>query len=870
MTLEKYYRKRDFGITPEPRGKMVETGQRLVYFIQRHDARKLHYDFRLELEGTLKSWAIPKGPSLDPSDKRLAVHVEDHPVAYGAFEGEIPAHQYGAGSVLLWDKGWWIPDGDPADGYRKGRLKFRLEGEKLSGGWTLVRMGTSGGKKENWLLIKEHDGASKTGGAANITELQPDSVKARSSKKSGAVKSSVVAAQPKRRSVPARKESAATGNIEGAVEADMPEMITPQLATLTDQAPAGDGWLSEMKFDGYRALCRIENGAATLFSRTGNDWSAKWKPVAAAAAQLPVTRAWLDGEVVAIAADGSISFQALQNIARNQASGRLVYYVFDLVYLNGHDLHDVPLLQRKQLLAALLAEVDANGPILLSEHLAGDAQQVFSHACMHGMEGIIAKRADARYESSRSRNWLKIKCLQQQEFVIGGYTDPAGQRESFGALLVGVYDDEGRFRYAGKVGTGFDANMLKMLLKDFSKLETETPPFSNPPTGKAVASVHWLKPKMVAEIQFAQWTQSGLIRHASFIALRSDKPALEIRREIPLPITEIVAPQKKPKQAKAGTGASAHGAESKLEADPAASLKSAIIAGIQLSHPSRILFPETGLTKFKLAQYYEEIADWILPHLSQRPLTLVRCPHGGGQQCFFQKHANATTAKDIERIEVPSGGATATYMMANSVPGLISLVQMGVLELHTWGAGHGHLDKPDRIIFDLDPGPDLAWMQVIEAAQLIKGLLEQIGLTSFVKTTGGKGLHVVTPIQPEKSWDDIKAFSRAIAEHLESTLPGRFTSKMSKTRRTGKIFIDYLRNASEATAVAAYSTRARPGGPVSTPIAWDELTEDLRSDSFTVLNVRTRLQHVTQDPWAQYFQLKQRVTEKMLRTFGVK
>ncbi|MES2537974.1 MAG: DNA ligase D [Pseudomonadota bacterium] len=834
MSLDKYWAKRDFGKTPEPRGKAVKAGKQLAYFIQKHDARNLHYDFRLELDGTLKSWAIPKGPSLDPADKRLAVHVEDHPLEYGLFEGEIPAREYGAGKVQVWDKGVWEADGDPADGYRRGHLKLTLNGVKLSGRWALVRMGAPKQEKENWLLIKEKDSAARTGKDADITRLQPDSV----------------LAKPAKKNAPKRTPEVESPEAAGALETAMPEMIRPQLATLADRAPHGDAWLSEIKFDGYRAVCRIENKTAALFTRTGNDWSKKWKTIADAAAQLPVTQAWLDGEVVAIDEHGAISFQLLQNIARNAAPGRLAYYVFDLLYLNGYDLRPLPLAERKALLEALLEKADPEGPLLYSQHVDGNPADVFSHACMHALEGIIAKRADAPYESARNNNWLKVKCQLRQEFVIGGYTDPAGSREKFGALLLGVHDDAGQLHYAGRVGTGFADATLKALHKDFRKLAATASPFVKAPPRSGAPALHWLKPALIAEVKFAQWTDGGLVRHASFVGLRKDKPAREIRREKPVPVEEAAAPA----QPRRPTGA-------------AADAKGPTVAGVRLTHPSRALFPETGITKLKLARYYEDIAEWVLPHLAQRPLTLVRCPNGGGQQCFFQKHANDTIGPGIEKIEVP-GGDAATYMMVNSIPSLIGMVQMSVLELHTWGARNGHLDQPDRIIFDLDPAPGLDWMRVVEAAQLIRGLLDEIGLASFVKTTGGKGLHVVVPIKPEKSWAEIKAFSRAIAEHLEKMLPDRFTASMSKAKRGGRIFVDYLRNALEATAVAAYSTRARLGAPVSTPLAWEELGEEIRSDTFTVLNLRARLDSLKQDPWADYFLLKQRVTAKMQRTFG--
>lgn len=833
MSLEKYREKRDFGKTPEPRGKAAKSRQQLAYFVQRHDASHLHYDFRLELEGTLKSWAIPKGPSLDPADKRLAVQVEDHPLDYGTFEGEIPARHYGAGTVLLWDRGTWIPDGDPVDGYRKGRLKFRLEGRKLSGNWSLVRMKGSDDKKENWLLIKERDESARNGDEADITNLRPESVGESKSSTRGHAKDHAV--DPPR--------------LAGAAETRMPENIRPQLATLIEHAPKGDEWLSEVKFDGYRALCRIDQGKARLYTRAGHDWTGKWSSIASAAARLPVEQAWLDGEIVAVAEDGSISFQALQNAAHKGAPARLAYYVFDLVYLNGHDLSEVPLLTRKNTLKALLAAFDPGCPILYSDHIAGDAQNVFEHACMHGLEGIIVKRADARYAQTRGRSWLKVKCRQRQEFVIGGYTDPAGSREEFGALLLGVYDDKRELRYAGRVGTGFDADALKSVAKNFLRLRQTTASYADPPTGSEARDVHWLKPELVAEIEFAEWTAGGAVRQASFIGLRNDKPGREIVRERPLAHSEL---------AQAARPESPHGSH---EEDR--------VAGIPISHAARILFPGAGWTKLDLARYYESIADRMLPHLCNRPLSLVRCPKGGDEECFFQKHVNETISSDIERIEVPEEHGNATYMMANSLSAIISLVQIGVLEFHTWGASQSHLDKPDRMIFDLDPAPELPWMQVVEAAQLIRALLDDIGLKSFVKTTGGKGLHVAVPLKPERSWNEVKLFSRAIAKHLEKTIPDRFTSSLSKSKRVDKLFVDYLRNTEGATAVAAYSTRARPNAPISTPIRWDELGADMHSNRFNLGNIQRRLGQLKEDPWSEYFRVEQRITAKMGRVFGL-
>jgi bifunctional non-homologous end joining protein LigD len=519
----------------------------------------------------------------------------------------------------------------------------------------------------------------------------------------------------------------------------------------------------------------------------------------------------------------------------------------------------LPLAERKELLRTLLEKTDPAGPVRYSEHLAGNVQDAFSHACMHGLEGIMVKLASAPYAATRSQAWLKVKCQQRQEFVVGGYTDPAGKREKFGALLLGVYEDDGSLRYAGRVGTGFDAGMLRALSKDFAALASDTPPFRDPPRKRGAPGLHWLKPRLIAEVKFAQWTHGGLIRQGAFMGMRSDKPAREIRQEAPVPVEQAE------QHAQQETGARPAPAKGRRGARPQAD--EATVAGVRLSHPSRVLFASAGVTKIDLARYYEDIADWILPHLAERPLTLVRCPQG--HHCFFQKHANDTTVEGVGRVEVPTGGTTATYMSAGTLPELLRLVQMGVLELHTWGARAGRLDRPDRVIFDLDPDTALEWKSVVEGALLVRSLLDDIGLASFVKTTGGKGLHVVAPLAPERSWDEVKAFSRSVAQQLERVLPERFIANMSRARRGGRIFVDYLRNASESTAVAAYSTRAKPEAPVSTPLGWDELEDArLRSDSYTVLNLRQRLERLKQDPWAGYFDSRQKLTAKMLNAFG--
>ena len=521
MTLDTYRHKRDFRQTPEPHGRKAKARQKLSYVIQRHEASHLHYDFRLELDGVLKSWAIPKGPSLDPAQKRLAVQVEDHPLEYRSFEGEIPPHQYGAGTVVIWDQGSWIPEGDPHEAYRRGHLKFRLEGVKLSGGWSLIRMQSSKPGKENWLLIKERDAQAATGAAADITGMRPESAAAQAPRSPAKTAHTRAAAES-----PDRK-AATTAK---AIAADMPDSLQPQLATLAARAPEGDNWLSEVKFDGYRALCRIANGRAQLFTRAGNDWSEKWPTLIEAAAALPVRQAWLDGEVVAIGADGAVNFQLLQNIARDEDRVRLAYYLFDLMYLDGRDLRPMPLVERKQLLKAVL-DRRPGGPLLYSDHISGNASQAYTHACMHALEGIVVKRADAPYVSTRSRTWLKLKCLLRQEFVIGAYTEPAGAREKFGALLLGVHEPDGQLSYVGKVGTGFDQATLHALAGKFAQLRSRTSPFRDPPSGKGLGGIHWLRPELVAEVRFTEWTAGGAIRHASFVGLRSDKPAAEIVRE---------------------------------------------------------------------------------------------------------------------------------------------------------------------------------------------------------------------------------------------------------------------------------------------------------------------------------------------------
>jgi bifunctional non-homologous end joining protein LigD len=846
LGLQKYRRKRDFHRTPEPAGAARSAQRSRRYVIQKHAARRLHYDFRLEMDGVLKSWAVPKGPTLDPGEKRLAVHVEDHPIEYGGFEGVIPRGQYGAGKVLLWDRGTWQPEADPEAAYRKGHLRFRLAGRKLHGRWSLVRMGKPARDgKENWLLIKGRDAEARTGRAAEVTERETESVE------SGREIEGIT-----------ERAGSAGGQPEGARRKAMPSMVKPQFATLVDSVPRGEGWLYEAKLDGYRMLCRVRGGRAQLFTRNANDWTARMKPLAEAAAELTVNEAWLDGEVVVVRPDGTTNFQDLQNAFERGSNAQIVYFLFDLLYLDGRDLTGTPLHERKRLLRGLLDGAD--GRLRYSDHLEESGERFYEQACHRHLEGIIAKRRDDPYVGRRTRSWVKVKCRREQEFVIGGYTAPKGSRSGFGALLIGVHDKDGQLHYAGKVGTGFNDEVLRRLHKRLNSLETDKPPFANPPTGAEGHRAHWVKPTLVAEIAFAEWTGDGRVRQAAFNGLREDKPARAIIRETAAPAPDA---RDKPRYARSmrrgkpvmPTGKTAETTDNGNS-----------VAGVRLSHPDRVLFPDTGLTKLGLARYYESVAEWILPDLKNRPLTLVRCPRGAGQQCFYQKHLDEAAPDAVRQVKIRESKGTRLYAVAEDVGALVGLVQMGVLEFHGWQARADEIERPDRFILDLDPDPAVSWKRVVEAAQLAHALLDEIGLRSFLKTTGGKGLHVVVPIERRHGWDDVKGFAQAVAQHMAHAIPERFTANPLKQKRKGKIFVDYLRNGRGATAIVAYSTRARPGAPVAVPLAWEELSPHLKSDHFNVENVLDRLRRQRRDPWKGYGSVRQSLSADMKRRLGGK
>ena len=900
MGLERYREKRNFLATPEPRGRVVRgKAKELTFVIQKHAASHLHYDFRLELNGVLLSWAVPKGPSLDPHDKRLAMHVEDHPLEYGGFEGIIPPHQYGSGTVMVWDRGAWHPIGDPVAGYQKGHLKFELDGEKLKGGWALIRTHGSkyGGKsgKEAWLLIKESDEYAKEGSAARIVDDVPDSVvsgrnleeiahdkanewhsnrSVAANVRGGALADAASAKSRKPgtpsagkapRSVGTGRANATNGAAQlspasatGAKKARMPALLSPTLATLVDSAPTGDDWIHEIKFDGYRMIGRIDRGDVRVYSRNGKEWTSALPSVVASLQRLDVDQAWLDGEIAVADAQGLTSFQQLQNALSNPRAKNITYFVFDLLYQDGYDLRGVALTERKQLLRALVGTSD--GVLRYSVDVQGSGAEFFEQACKLKLEGAVSKRANSVYrEGVRTRDWLKVKCGHRQEMVIGGFTDPQGSRTGFGALLLGIYE-AGKLRYAGKVGTGFDDKTLTKLRPILGKLEQKEAPFVNPPRGFEAKGAHWVKPQLVAEIAFTEWSNDGALRHPSFQGLREDKKATDVVREQAAP-SKANDSEAEPAPRKR---TAARATPARKTAD-AAGASTDTVAGVKLSHPDKPLFPEAKLVKRDLALYYERIADWILPHLRDRPLALVRCPDGWSKQCFFQKHADKSVNAAVTRVEVPEGAGTATYFAANSLPALVALVQWGVVELHPWGSRTPKLDRPDRLIFDFDPDDGVGWKEIVEAVGVLRTLLDDLGLEGFLKTTGGKGLHVVVPIRPTLDWTQAKGFTKAVADLLVGTFPDRFIATLSKAQRKGKILIDYLRNAEGATAIAPYAIRARAKAPVSTPIAWKELDTDVRFDHFNVRNVPERLRGLRKDPWASIGETRQTVTRAMFK-----
>ena len=820
MSLSDYRRKRDFRTTPEPKGRLARR-KGAGFVIQKHAARRLHYDLRLEMEGVLRSWAVTRGPSLVAGEKRLAVHVEDHPLDYGDFEGVIPTGAYGAGTVLLWDRGSWSVVGDAAKGYAKGHLEFELSGEKLRGRWHLIRMQAKPGEsRENWLLIKADDAEARGPEAQDILDELPLSVKSGLDLPEIAGADPIKARKGKARAAkprpPAEEEEAVpnASALSGAKKRQPPEFIPPMLAKLATKAPTGEGWLHEIKFDGYRIQAHLEAGSVWLMTRSGQDWTQRCGPgIANSLAALPVANAILDGELVVETAAGASDFSALQADLSEGRSDRLVYYAFDLLHLDRYDLRGAALAERKALLETLLAEA---GPGLrYSAHFGETGAMVLRHACRLSLEGIVSKKRDAPYRSGRSGAWVKSKCASRQEFVIAGYTSSAAQPESIGSLVLGVFEED-ELVHVGRVGTGFSQQMAAELHARLKPLRRKTSPFAKPLTSAQEAGVHFVRPALAAEVEFSAWTAAGQLRHAVFRGLREDKPVTEIIRE-----------------------------------GPAAPAAASPLQRVRLTNPGRVYWPGAGITKQDLAEYH--IAGWrrIAPFITHRPLALLRCPEGIEGPSFFQKHAWKGIRPQVDLVKDPKNPGEPLIAI-HDLDGLLALVQSAALEIHPWGSTLEDWERPDTLVMDLDPGEGVAWEAVIAAAFEVRQRLEDAGLAAFVKTSGGKGLHVVAPLTPHARWPEVKAFSKSVAVSMAADAPNLYVATVSKAKRRGRILIDYLRNQRGATAVAPWSPRARPSAPVSVPVFWEELSIVTGPAAFTISTLPGRLESLSGHPWAGY------------------
>ena len=822
--LTRYWAKRDFALTSEPRGEVQPSGHELSFVIQKHAATRLHYDFRLELDGVLLSWAVPKGPSYDPTDKRMAIHTEDHPLSYGGFEGTIPPKQYGAGTVIVWDNGSWVPAADPHQGLKDGKLVFTLHGHKLFGMWELVRIAKPGEKQEAWLLFKKRDRYAKPRNAYDVVSALPDSVIAK----------------------PLKAKTTSSGERpDGAVKAPMPASITPQLASLAAAAPTSGAWSWEIKLDGYRLMARIEGGEIRLMTRGGHNWATRMPGLVKALSGLGLKSSWLDGEIVVLGKTGTPDFNALQNAFDHRRTDSIRYFLFDLPYFEGYDLRAVPLVQRRQLLKQFLAE-NAHEHIGFSADFDADVGSLLESARRVGLEGVIAKRKDSPYESRRTETWLKLKNKLRQEFVVAGYTDRSSGEAEIGSLLLGVHDDGGQLVYVGNVGTGWNAKTAAALKQQLARLQVKTSPFGKQPLHQHRWAVrdpalqHFVKATLVAEVEFGDWTPDQQIRHAKFLSLRADKAAQEVRRE------GLVMPTG-PALVKAG---------------------SSVVEGVKVSHPERVIDASTGITKLELVRYYESVAEWMLPHLKGRPCSLVRGPSGVGGELFFQKHIESLQGLGLKELDAALWPEHAPLLEVPTKKALVAAAQMNVIEFHTWNAKVRAIDKPDRVVFDLDPGEGERWERVREAALLVRGMLQELGLQSWLKTSGGKGLHVVVPLTPREGWDTVRGFAQTLVQHLAKVIPQRFVAKSGAANRVGRIFVDYLRNNHGATTAAAFSARSRPGLGVSMPLAWERLETLKRSDQWNVRTAREHLSFESVDPWQGYATCKQTL-KAALRTLGV-
>jgi len=872
--LSSYNVRRDFTKTAEPSGKLRETRAKSLRFcVQKHNATRLHFDFRLELDGVLKSWAVTRGPSTDPADKRLAVRVEDHPFDYRDFEGTIPQGEYGGGTVMLWDEGAWEPVGDPHQGLATGDLKFRLFGQRLKGVWVLVHMKgrdrqTRSGTRENWLLIKHHDDFATDGQGARLVSTERTSIS------TGRNMEAIAAGEqpPKpRRAISTDTEPSRSGDPQPPVVARpiakskaaprhdsartlprtralaLPAFRPPQLATLVDEVPAGRNWQFELKYDGYRCLAAIAGDEVRLYTRNGKDWTDTFGNLVPALQTITRGTLLLDGEICAMKG-GRTDFSALKDALGD--GGPLTYFIFDLLEQDGEDLAVLTQVERSQRLDDMLAGLPEGSPLVRSVAVHGHGETVFNYVCAEGLEGVIAKSTNAPYRGDRSRSWLKIKCLKRQEFVVGGWRK-SDRKSTFASLLLGTWE-KGKLVYRGRVGAGWNENDIKELQAELDRRDVSATPFDPAPPKLVMRDATWVKPGLVVEVAYTELTPDNYLRHPSFIGLRRDKPARTIALETPVSTREVSAME---------------ASDPKLDLSDARGIAVAKREGVNLTHPDRVVYPGQGVTKAEIIAYYDAVAERMLPHLVNRPLSLVRCPQGRSKSCFFQKHASNGFPEQFKSFAIrEKDGTEDDYMYVTGLAGLVAGVQMNALEFHVWGSRIADIERPDRIVFDIDPDAGLDFGDVKQAARDIRQRLVDLGLETFPMVTGGKGIHVIAPLAPVAAWPEVKAFCKAFAHGLELDEPARFVANMSKARRKGRMFVDYLRNERGSTAVAPFSTRSREGAPCAVPVSWDEVPELRAANQYSLKAAAARA--AVPDPWTGYDVLKQAIDAEKLRAVG--